>query len=332
MTNNRILHVDGDSFFASCEIALDSSLEGRPVWVGGGRRGDGIVIAANRIAKKYGIKTGTACFEAKRLCPSGVLCKPHYDAYRELSRQMFLILEQYAPTLVPYSIDEGFLDFSTMDEHIWRDTTPADYVQGIRKRILKETRLPVTAGLANSAKLAKLATDAAKGFGFLEVPTGQEKEFLQDRPVSEMSGIGKNRQRSLAVFCAFTFGDVAKLPSMLLKQKFGIWGQQLWLFANGQWNEPLILEIKDRTTISSSTTLPRDEHDYEAALTFMLSEATRLTGQLRQEKMQAREFNLAIRFKDFTEVSTSHRFKHPQFLNSVINEVLVLGPRSLSHL
>ena len=80
--NNRILHVDGDSFFASCEIALDSSLEGRPVWVGGGRRGDGIVIAANRIAKKYGIKTGTACFEAKRLCPSGVLCKPHYDASR----------------------------------------------------------------------------------------------------------------------------------------------------------------------------------------------------------------------------------------------------------
>ena len=71
--NNRILHVDGDSFFASCEIALDSSLEGRPVWVGGGRRGAGIVIAANRLAKKYGIKTGTACFEAKRLCPSGVL-------------------------------------------------------------------------------------------------------------------------------------------------------------------------------------------------------------------------------------------------------------------
>ena len=320
--NNRILHIDGDSFFASCEIALDPKLEGRPVWVGGGRRGDGIVIAANRQAKKYGIKTGTACFEAKRLCPNGVLCKPHYDAYRELSRQMFLILEEYSPTLVPYSIDEGFLDFTSFDEHIWRNTTPADFVQGIRQRIMKETRLPVTAGLANSAKLAKLATDAAKGVGFLEVPAGQEKDFLKDRPVSEMSGIGKNRQRSLAVFCAFTFGDVAKLPSMLLKQKFGIWGQQLWLFANGQWNEPLVLEIKDRTTISSSTTLPHDEPDYEAALTFMLSEATRLTGQLRQEKMQAREFSLAIRFKDFTEVGTSHRFKHPQFLNSVINEVL----------
>ena len=320
--NNRILHIDGDSFFASCEIALDPKLEGRPVWVGGGRRGDGIVIAANRQAKKYGIKTGTACFEAKRLCPSGVLCRPHYDAYRELSRQMFLILEQYAPTLVPYSIDEGFLDFSSMDTHVWRNTTPTDYVQGIRKRILKETRLPVTAGLANSAKLAKLATDAAKGVGFIEVPPGREKDFLNDRPVQELSGIAKNRQRSLAALGALTFGHVAKLPSMLLKQKFGIWGQQLWLFSNGQWNEPLVLEIKDRTTISSSTTLPQDEHDYEAALTFMLSESTRLTGQLRREKMQAREFSVAVRFTNFTEVGTSHRFKHPQFLNSVINEVM----------
>jgi len=320
--NNRILHIDGDSFFASCEIALDPKLEGRPVWVGGGRRGDGIVIAANRQAKKYGIKTGMACFEAKRLCHNGVLCKPHYDAYRELSKQMFLILEEYAPTLVPYSIDEGFLDFSTMEEHIWRNTTPADYVQGIRDRIKKETRLPVTAGLGNSAKLAKLATDAAKNVGFLEVPAGQEKEFLKNRPVSDISGIGENRQRSLAALGAFTFGHVTALPSMLLKQKFGIWGQQLWLFANGQWNEPLVLEIKDRTTISSSTTLPQDEHDYEAALTFMLSESTRLTGQLRREQMQAREFSLAVRFRDFTEVGTSHRFNHPQFLNSVINSVL----------
>src|SRR5271154_4948373 len=102
---NRILHVDGDSFFASCEIALNEKLQGQPVWVGGGRRGDGIVIAANRVAKKFGVKTGMACFEAKRLCPRGVLCRPHYDEYRQLSAEMFHVLEQYAPTLVPISID-----------------------------------------------------------------------------------------------------------------------------------------------------------------------------------------------------------------------------------
>lgn len=319
--NNRILHVDGDSFFASCEIALNPRLQGRAVWVGGGRRGDGIVIAANRAAKKFGVKTGMACFEAQRLCPNGVLCKPHYDEYRRLSHEMFRILEEYSPTLVPVSIDEGFLDFTTMDAHVWRDTTPVNYLKQIGERIRKEIGLPVSGGLANSSRLAKLATDAAKP-GFIEIPAGQEKEFLKDRSVRELSGVAKNRERALAALGARTFGDVAKLPSMLLKQRFGIWGQQLWLFANGQWNEPLLLEVQDRKSISSNTTLPYDEPDYEAALTFTLSEATRLLGQLRREQLQPREVSLTIRFNDFTETSGNHRFQHPQFLNSIVNAVL----------
>ena len=320
-TNNRILHVDGDSFFASCEEAEHPAWRGRPLWVGGGRNGDGIVIAANRQAKKFGIKTGMACFEAKRLCHNGVLARPSYEMYRRRSHAMFRILEEYSPMLVPVSIDEGFLDLSTMDSVMWRHTTAEKYVQQIAERITREVKIPVSAGLANSSRLAKLATDAAKP-GFLEVQPGSEKEFLRDRSVRELSGIGKNRQRSLAALGALTFGHVAQLPSPLLKQKFGVWGTQLWLFANGLWNEPLLLEVKDRTTISSNTTLPYDELDYEAALTFALSEATRLTGQLRREQLQLREVSLTIRFTDFTEVGATHRFQHPQFQNSVINTAL----------
>ena len=319
--DNRILHVDGDSFFASCEIALNPKLQERAVWVGGGRRGDGIVIAANRLAKKFGVKTGMACFEAARLCPKGVLCRPHYDEYRRLSHAMFRILEEYSPMLVPISIDEGFLDCTTMDKHVWQHTTPMDYMKQIGERIRKEVGLPVSGGLASSSRLAKLATDAAKP-GFIEIPAGEEKEFLKDRSVRELSGIAKNRERSLAALGARTFGDVANLPSMLLKQKFGIWGQQLWLFSNGKWNEPLLLEVKDRAGISSNTTLPYDEPDYEAALIFTLSEATRLVGQLRREQLQSRELSLTIRFNDFTEAGSSHRFQHAQFQNSVINSVV----------
>ncbi len=318
---NRILHVDGDSFFASCEVALNPALQQRPVWVGGGRRGDGIIIAANRLAKNFGIKTGMACFEAARLCPSGVLCRPQYDEYRRLSQDMFLILEQYSPVLVPISIDEGFLDLTTMDQHVWRHTTPMAYMQEIGERIRTEIGLPVSGGLASSSRLAKLATDAAKP-GFIEIPAGAEKEFLHDRPVRELSGIAKNRERALAALNARTFGDVAKLPSMLLRQRFGIWGQQLWLFANGRWQEPLLLEVKDRASISSNTTLPYDEPDYEAALTFTLSEAVRLIGQLRREQLQTREMSLTIRFDDFSESGSSHRFQHPQFRNSLINAAL----------
>src|SRR5580692_1092779 len=147
--SNRILHVDADSFFASCEIAIDPALQGRPVWVGGGRHGNGIVIAANRVAKKFGVKTGMACFEAARLCPRGVQRQPHYDDYRELSSRMFRILEEYSPVMVPVSIDEGFLDLTTMDRHVWRDTTAMEYIKSIGGRIRKEIGLPVSGGLAS---------------------------------------------------------------------------------------------------------------------------------------------------------------------------------------
>jgi DNA polymerase-4 len=71
---------------------------------------------ANRHAKKFDLKTGMACFEAKRICPKGVLCRPHYDEYRRLSQEIFRILEEYSPTLVPISFDEGFLDFTPITD------------------------------------------------------------------------------------------------------------------------------------------------------------------------------------------------------------------------
>jgi len=317
----RILHVDGDTFFASCEIAMDASLSGRPVWVGGGRKGDGIVIAANRLAKRFGIKTGTACFEAKRLCPHGVLAKPHYDDYRRISRKMFRVMERYTPTLLPASIDEGFLDLTAMERYVWRKPSAADYVNRLREEIERTVGVPVSAGLGGSMWAAKLATSAAKP-GFCEIPPGREREFLADRPLSELAGCGRRRERSLGALGAHTFGDVARMPSILLRKRFGIWGQQLWLFARGEWTEPVEVEVKDRTTISSSTTLPVDEPDYDAGLIFLLSEAARLTGQLRREGLQARELFVSIRFSDFERTGSQHRFQHPQFRNSVINEVV----------
>src|SRR5882724_5626615 len=164
--HQRILHIDGDSFFASCEIALDKSLHGKPVYVGGGRRGDGIVIAANYPAKKYGIITGMACFEAKRKCPEGVLVRPHYDEYRRLSIELFRHIRRYTPLLVPTSIDEGFLDF-TDSPRVFRCQTPAELVKRMKCEIESEVGIPVSAGLGSSRWLAKLATETCKPDNFL---------------------------------------------------------------------------------------------------------------------------------------------------------------------
>ena len=162
--------MDGDSFRQLRDRA-QSKLEGRPV---GGRR------AARRWyrhrgeprGQKYGVKTCMACFEAARLCPSGVMPTALPGVSRNF-HQMFRVLEQYSPTLLPVSIDEGFLDFTTMDRTVWRNTTPADYVQEISQRIKQEVRIPVSAGLANSSRLAKLATDAPSRVS--EIKPGEKK-------------------------------------------------------------------------------------------------------------------------------------------------------------
>src|SRR3989338_6172518 len=151
----RIMHVDADSFFASCEIVLDPGLEGKPVYVGGGRNGDGIVIASNDVARKYGLKTGMACFEARRLCPRGVLCRPHYGDYRRLSLEMFRLLRRFTPMLVPISIDEAFMDMDQMDR-VFKCRSLLELAGRIKKKVRDEIGLPITMGIGCSKLCAKL--------------------------------------------------------------------------------------------------------------------------------------------------------------------------------
>jgi DNA polymerase-4 len=307
MQPQRILHVDGDAFFASCEVALDPALRDKPVFVGGGRRGDGIVIAANYLAKKFGIKTGMACFEARRQCPTGVLVKPHYDEYRRLSLEIFRRVRQYTPLLVPTSIDEGFLDF-TDSPAVFRCRTPGELTSRMKQQLREEVGVPVTMGLASSRWLAKLATEHCKPDGFFEVPADREREFLRDLPVQKLAGIAERRARSLRAIGVWTFGDVAALPLGLMEKRYGFFGLELWLLATGQLRERLKLENKPRTCISSATTLPYDEPDHEAAMLFLLDQTDRLIANLVRENLKAREMGIYIRFNNLTGHGNSLRF------------------------
>jgi DNA polymerase-4 len=318
--HQRILHVDGDSFFASCEIALDPKLKTRPVFVGGGRRGDGIVIAANYLAKAYGIITGMACFEAKHKCPDGVLVRPHYDEYRRLSLEIFRRVRHYTPLLVPTSIDEGFLDF-TDSPAVFRCRTPAELMTRMRRELTNEVGVPVSMGLGSSRWLAKLATEDCKPDNFLEIPEDGEKEreFLKNIPVQKLAGIAKRRALSLRALGIWTLGDVVHLPLGLLEKRYGFFGLELWLLATGQFRERLSLANKPRTCIGSATTLPYDEPDYETALLFLLDQTERTVTTFFRENLKAREMGVYVRFKNMEGNSASVKFPAAQFEPRLIN-------------
>jgi DNA polymerase-4 len=318
LRHQRILHVDGDAFFASCEIALDSKLQGRPVFVGGGRRGNGIVIAANYLAKHYGIKTGMACFEAKRQCPDGVLVKPHYDEYRRLSLEMFRRVRQYTPLLVPTSIDEGFLDF-TDSPNVFRCHDAGELVGKMKREIMGEVGIPVSVGLGSSRWLAKLATESSKPDGFREVTEAEESLFLRDVPVQKLAGIAERRARSLRALGVWTLGDVALLPLEIMRRRFGVFGEELWLLARGELRERLSLANKPRTCIGSATTLPYDEPDYVKALLFLLDQTERVITTFVRENLKANEMSVYIRFRERDGENAGIRFAGAQFEPRVIN-------------
>jgi DNA polymerase-4 len=313
MQTSRILHVDANNFFASCEEILSPALRGRPLIVAGGRRQNGFVLSANRRAKQSGVKSGMACFMARRLCAELVVCPARVDEYKIISARMFAVMNRFSSLVVPVSIDEGFLDFSAEADGAarWRELSAT---------VLREVGLALSGGLANSRWLAKLATDAAKP-GFLEVSAGTEKEFLFPRDLRELSGIGESRAQALAALGARTFGDVAALPSMLLRQRFGIWGQKLWLFANGDWPEKLVAEARTRTMISRQKTFPFDVIDYGRVLQFGLAEVKKLMEVLRREQLLPRELGVVVRFADFSEARAEHCFRVTQERDEIICEM-----------
>jgi DNA polymerase-4 len=315
-TPSRILHFDADNFFASCEEILSPALRGRPLIVAGGRRNDGFVLSANRRAKAFGIKSGLPVFAARRLCAELVVCPARPDEYRRISARMFAAINRFSPLVVTVSVDEGVLDLSGVSSGAerWRELSAT---------ILREVGLHLSGGLADSRWLAKLATDAAKP-GFLEVSAGSEKNFLATHSLRELSGIGENHARALAALGAVTFGDVARLPSMLLRQRFGIFGQKLWLFANGEWSEKLLAEVRTRTVISRQKTFPFDVRDYRRVLQFGMAELKKLLAQLRREQLAPRELGVTVRFADFTEASAKHRFRVAQERDELLCEIFTV--------
>jgi DNA polymerase IV len=299
-------------------MALDKKLKDKPVFVGGGRRGNGIVIAANYRAKAYGIITGMACFEAKHKCPDGVLVPPQYDEYRRLSLEIFRRVRHYTPLLVPTSIDEGFMDF-TDSPAVFRCRTPEDLVARMKRELVEEVDVPVSMGLGSSRWLAKLAMEAHKPDGFHEVKEDEEREFLRDIPIRKLSGIAGRRARSLHALGVWTLGDIAQLPLGLLEKRYGFLGLELWQLSNGKFRERLTLDRKPRSCIGSATTLPYDEPDYETALLFLLDQTEKVVTTFFRENLKAREMGINVRFKDHNGHSASVKFPTAQFEPRLIN-------------
>ncbi|MFT3676505.1 MAG: DNA polymerase IV [Chitinophagaceae bacterium] len=291
-----IAHFDLDSFFVSVEILNNPSLKGKPVLVGGYERG--VVAACSYEARKYGIHSAMPMKKAMQLCPHAIVTNSSRADYSRYSRWVTEIIASKVPLFEKASIDEFYIDLTGMDKFFG----VSRYARELRELIIKETGLPISAGLSSAKFISKMATNEAKPNGFLEIPHGREKDFLWPLGIEKINGVGQQTEQTLKNFGIYTIEDMARTPLELLQRYVGKWGESLWEKAQGIGRSRIETEWEQKS-ISHENTF---DHDY-TDLQFLNQELVRLTEKtayaLREDEKLAGCITVKIRYSDFETTS-----------------------------
>ncbi len=302
------MHVDMDAFYASVEQLDNPELRGKPVIVGAAPEiGRGVVSAASYEAREFGIHSAQPISQAYKACPHGIFLRPRFARYKELSDKMFEILHELSPNVEPLSIDEAFVDL-TGTERLHGE--PEILGKRVKRRILQETGLVASIGIAPNKFLAKLASDFDKPDGFVVIPEDGVKEFLGPLPISRLWGVGPKAEKSLHKFGIKTVGELARYSPEALEKEFGEHGRALWQLAQGIDDRPVCPE-SERKGISKEYTFDEDERDSERKIATFRRLADRLSARMRKESISGRTITVKIRHSDFTTITRGQTLSAP---------------------
>jgi len=292
----QIMHIDMDAFFVSVEQALNPDLKGKPVVVGGRPERRGVVAAASYEARTFGLHSGMPLATASRLCPQAIFIEGNFTRYRDASQKFMAILADFSPYLEPLGLDEAYLD-ATGFESI--HGSARQMAVAIKQRIKDKLDLCVSIGIAGCKVVAKVASDLSKPDGLLEVPPGKESSFLAPLPVAKLPGIGKKSEHILKGLGINTIGQLATIPSGVLRSYFGVYGEILHNHASGI-DDRKVEPPGEAKSISRETTFGKDTGDSSLLKATLRYLGERVGSDLRQKGKLARCVTLKLRYADFT--------------------------------
>lgn len=297
-----IAHIDMDAFYASIEQRDRPELRGRPVVVGADPNGRGVVSAASYEARVFGVRSAMPITRAARLCPSGVFLPVDMAKYVAVSRRIMAILDDFSPLVEPVSVDEAFVDL-TGTASLFGPAPRA--VARIKERIVAETRLTASAGLAANKFVAKVASDLRKPDGLVVVEPGREAEFLAPLPIERLWGVGKATARELAALGIATIGQLQRVARATLVARLGDHGADLHDLAFGRDDRPVEPSTPPKS-VGAERTFERDTTDRARLDATLRSHAERVARELRAARLAAARLTLKLRFADFRTLTRSH--------------------------
>jgi DNA polymerase-4 len=299
----RIAHIDADAFFYSVELQRDSSLRGKRVAVGGDSPRS-VVSTASYEARKKGIHSGMSMQRAKVMAPDLVIVKPHFDAYREVSNQIWGIAESYLGPMEQAGLDEAYADLSRVEQ-------PIALLKAMVEAVLDQSGIQLSVGLGPNRLVAKVASDADKPCGFLVLSREQACErFAGDSP-GIIPGIGPKTQARLASLGIHTLEKLRNCPHAML---------------SGQFSSRSIQDLKARANFYGSENLQfsRTRKSRSAEETFAvdlteikdMEEEIALLGQrvgrdLKRREQAGATVGIKVKLADFTSYTRDRTIDHP---------------------
>ncbi len=302
MWDEKILHVDMDSFFVEVERLRDPGLRGVPVAVGGaGPRG--VIASASYEARARGVKSAQPSSVALRMCPDLTIVAPSHGRYGEVSAEVFDIFRSVTPLVEGLSLDEAFLDIGGLRRHY---ESPVQVAEILRSEISSKVGLPASVGIAPVKFVAKLASEDAKPDGVFMVSAEDVLTYLNRLPASRMWGVGPATMASLQRLGVETIGDIASLKVEVLVSALGpSQGRHLSSLANGLDDRQVVPDARAKS-ISIEQTFESSLASRQAVVTALWSHSHDLHHRLRRAGLRARTISLKIRYDDFTTVTRSH--------------------------
>lgn len=306
MTHKWIIHLDMDAFYPAVEVLDNPDLRGKPVIVGGSKR-RGVVSSASYEARKFGVHSAQPIAEALRRCPHGIFLPVRMSRYAHFSEMVFRIFREFTPLVEPLSIDEAFLDV-TGSIRLFGE--PEEIARKIKERVARETGLTVSAGVAPSKFIAKIASDMKKPDGLTVVLPGWTREFLDPLPIGRMWGVGKVTQEAMARLGVRTFRDLRLTSPESLERAFGKHGPHMRLLAMGI-DEREVVTDHETKSIGHEDTYDENIMDPDLAREELLELAHRVARRMRSEGLKGRTVTLKVKYADFVLITRSMTLDHP---------------------
>lgn len=295
MSGRVILHSDINCCYAAIEHLHHPELNGKPLAVGGDPESrHGIVLTADYIAKKYGVKTGMALWQAKQLCPEITFVSPRMDLYLRFSRMAHEIYAEYTDLQEAYGIDES-----------WLDVTDSATIKGdgysiareISNRMKSELGITVSIGVSFNKIFAKLGSDYKKPDAITTMYSDEFQTKAWNLPVGDLLYVGRSTNQKLTKIGIRTIGDLARTDEAILVSLLGKMGSVLWAFANGYDDSPVRKENAHAPikSVGNSTTTHRDLLNDEDVKIVIYVLAESVAARLRENGFRCRVVEISIR-------------------------------------